>query len=193
MSFGERDSVLRRVEELVECEVVVRGNEIELKGSEPEVEKAEAVFNGLVGARRRRTPSDAGHCRAPLQDRVGVTPAGKCSETWSSRIGAAGSRRRPETKRLTPMRSGVAKSPSASVPRVRGKTYLAVALAVEALNKGEVTRIILTRPAVEAGESLGFLTRRHDGESRPVLPPRSTTRSTKWWTPPNSRHTSNGV
>jgi phosphate starvation-inducible PhoH-like protein len=42
-------------------------------------------------------------------------------------------------------------------PAGTGKTYLAVALAVEALNRGEVARIILTRPAVEAGESLGFL------------------------------------
>jgi phosphate starvation-inducible PhoH-like protein len=42
-------------------------------------------------------------------------------------------------------------------PAGTGKTYLAVALAVDALNRGEVTRIILTRPAVEAGESLGFL------------------------------------
>src|SRR5919107_31208 len=77
--FGDRDSVLRRVEELVECEVVVRGNEIVLRGTEAAVERAEAVFDGLVG------------------------------------------------------------------------------LAVEALNRGEASRIILTRPAVEAGESLGFL------------------------------------
>jgi phosphate starvation-inducible PhoH-like protein len=42
-------------------------------------------------------------------------------------------------------------------PAGTGKTYLAVALAVDALNRGEVARIILTRPAVEAGESLGFL------------------------------------
>ncbi|WP_228281827.1 PhoH family protein [Rubrobacter marinus] len=42
-------------------------------------------------------------------------------------------------------------------PAGTGKTYLAVALAVDALNRGEVNRIILTRPAVEAGESLGFL------------------------------------
>src|SRR5918995_2398833 len=47
--FGERDSVLRRVEELVECEVIVRGNEIMLRGTEAAVDRAEAVFDGLIG------------------------------------------------------------------------------------------------------------------------------------------------
>src|ERR687893_3270881 len=47
--FGERDSVLRRVEELVRCEIMVRGNEIVLRGADGAVERAEAVFDGLVG------------------------------------------------------------------------------------------------------------------------------------------------
>ncbi|MBA3472075.1 MAG: PhoH family protein, partial [Rubrobacter sp.] len=46
--FGDRDAILRRVEELVECEVIVRGNEILLHGEESAVERAEAVFDGLV-------------------------------------------------------------------------------------------------------------------------------------------------
>ena len=46
--FGDRDAILRRVEELVECEVIVRGNEILLHGEESTVERAEAVFDGLV-------------------------------------------------------------------------------------------------------------------------------------------------
>src|SRR3712207_9403488 len=47
--FGDRDSVLRRVEELVECEVIVRGNEIVLRGTEEAVDRAEVVFDGLIG------------------------------------------------------------------------------------------------------------------------------------------------
>jgi hypothetical protein len=47
--FGERDTVLRRVEELVECEVIVRGNEIVLRGTEAAVDRAEVVFDGLIG------------------------------------------------------------------------------------------------------------------------------------------------
>lgn len=47
--FGDRDSVLRRVEDLVECEVIVRGNEIVLRGTEAAVNRAEGVFDGLIG------------------------------------------------------------------------------------------------------------------------------------------------
>src|SRR3712207_9241845 len=46
---GERDSVWGRVEELVECEVIGRGNEIVLRGTEGAVDRAEAVFDGLIG------------------------------------------------------------------------------------------------------------------------------------------------
>jgi phosphate starvation-inducible PhoH-like protein len=46
--FGERDVVLRRVEDLVQCELIVRGNEIVLRGGEAAVERAEVVFDGLV-------------------------------------------------------------------------------------------------------------------------------------------------
>src|SRR3712207_8461149 len=46
--FGDRDSVLRRVAELVECEIIVRGNEIVLRGAEGVVDRAEAVFDGLL-------------------------------------------------------------------------------------------------------------------------------------------------
>ena len=53
-------------------------------------------------------------------------------------------------------------------PAGTGKTYLAIALAVAALVDREVSRIILTRPAVEAGERLGLPARRHRGEGRPV-------------------------
>jgi len=47
--FGDRDSVLRRVEELVDCDVIVRGNEIVLHGTEGAVNRAEVVFDGLIG------------------------------------------------------------------------------------------------------------------------------------------------
>ena len=56
-------------------------------------------------------------------------------------------------------------------PAGTGKSYLAVALAVQALQAREVDRIILTRPAVEAGERLGLPARRHHGQGRPLPPP----------------------
>ena len=56
-------------------------------------------------------------------------------------------------------------------PAGTGKTYLAVACAVDALESSTVRRLVLVRPAVEAGERLGFLARRHGAENRPYLRP----------------------
>ncbi|MEJ0100033.1 MAG: PhoH family protein [Pseudomonadota bacterium] len=61
------------------------------------------------------------------------------------------------TRSVTSRTSTGTTSPSASVPAGTGKTYLAVACAVEALHSERVRRIVLVRPAVEAGERLGFL------------------------------------
>ena len=148
--------MLRRVEELVECEVVVRGNEIVLRGTEAAVERAEAVFDGLVGlaeeghhptpetAERLYKMADGGGGREVLGDVIlthrgrRVAPKTRNQKAYTDAI------------RQNQVVFGIG-------PAGTGKTYLAVALAVEALNKGEVSRIILTRPAVEAGERLGFL------------------------------------
>jgi phosphate starvation-inducible PhoH-like protein len=154
--FGDRDAVLRRVEELVECEVLVRGNEIVLRGAEAAVERAEAVFNGLIGlaedghhptpetAERLYSMGDGGEGRKVLGDVI-LTHRGR--------------RVAPKTRNQKAYTDAIRKEPVVFGigPAGTGKTYLAVALAVDALNRGEVSRIILTRPAVEAGESLGFL------------------------------------
>ncbi len=154
--FGERDTVLRRIEEIVECEVIVRGNEIFLNGGEEAVNRAESVFNGLVElsekghhpttetAERLYKMSEGGDGREVLGDVI-LTHRGR--------------RVAPKTRNQKAYTDAIRRSQvSFGIgPAGTGKTYLAVALAVDALNRGDVTRIILTRPAVEAGESLGFL------------------------------------
>ncbi len=154
--FGERDSNLRRVEELVQCEVVVRGNEILLRGGGAAVERAEAVFDGLVGlaeeghnptpetAERLYKMADGGGGREVLGDVI-LTHRGR-------RVAPKTRNQKAYTDAIRNHQVVFGIGPAGT-----GKTYLAVALAVEALNRGEVSRIILTRPAVEAGESLGFL------------------------------------
>ncbi|CAN5907953.1 PhoH family protein [soil metagenome] len=154
--FGERDSVLRRVEELVQCEIVVRGNEIVLHGGEPAVEEAESVFNGLVGL------AEDGHHPTPdtAERLLKMGAAGAGREVLGDVILTHGSRRiAPKTRNQKTYTDAIRENQIVFGigPAGTGKTYLAVALAVEALNRGEVSRIILTRPAVEAGESLGFL------------------------------------
>ena len=71
-------------------------------------------------------------------------------------------------------------------PAGTGKTYLAIAKAVEALESGKVQRIVLSRPAVEAGESLGFCPATSTRNWRPICA-RSMTRSPKGWGPSASR------
>lgn len=154
--FGERDSVLRRVEDLVECEVVVRGNEIVLRGDEESVEEAESVFNGLVGL------AEDGHHPTPetAERLLKMGSRGGGREVLGDVILTHGSRRiAPKTRNQKAYTDAIRENQIVFGigPAGTGKTYLAVALAVEALNRGEISRIILTRPVVEAGESLGFL------------------------------------
>lgn len=154
--FGERDSVLRRIEELVECDVVVRGNEIVLLGDEKAVEAAESVFNGLVGL------AEDGHHPTPetAERLLKMGSGGEGRKVLGDVILTHRGRRvAPKTRNQKAYTDAIRQSRVAFGigPAGTGKTYLAVALAVEALSRGEVSRIILTRPVVEAGESLGFL------------------------------------
>ena len=154
--FGDRDVVLRRVEELLECELIVRGNEILMRGGETEVERAEAVFDGLIElAEKGNHPTPE---MAERLYRMGAEGGGK--EILGDIILTHRSRRvSPKTRNQKAYTDAIRNHQVAFGigPAGTGKTYLAVALAVDALNRGEVNRIILTRPAVEAGESLGFL------------------------------------
>jgi phosphate starvation-inducible PhoH-like protein len=154
--FGDRDAILRRVEELVECEVIVRGNEILLHGEESTVERAEAVFDGLV-----ELAESGNHPSPETAERLysmGAEGGGK-EVLGDVIVSHRGRRVAPKTRNQKAYTDAIRNNQVVFGigPAGTGKTYLAVALAVDALNRGEVTRIILTRPAVEAGESLGFL------------------------------------
>lgn len=157
--FGERDSVLRRVEDLVECEVVVRGNEVTLSGDEDSVARAEAVFSGLLGLVERGHQPDRETAERLYRMSEGTGPSDGQEVLSDVILTYRGRRVAPKTRNQKRYTDAIRRSQVAFGvgPAGTGKTYLAVALAVDALNKGEVNRIILTRPAVEAGESLGFL------------------------------------
>src|ERR687885_312448 len=137
-------------------EVVVRGNEIVLRGNEGAVDRAAAVFEGLIGLAEdghHPTPETAERLYKMADEGGGREVLGDVILTHRGRRVA------PKTRNQKAYTDAIREHQIVFGigPAGTGKTYLAVALAVDALNRGEVTRIILTRPAVEAGGALGFL------------------------------------
>ena len=156
--MGPADALLRRVEGAFDAMVAVRGNHISLTGEADEVELATSVFSRmirLVEAGDGLTTDDVdllidrvrhGAQRMDvLADDVLLTFRGR-----AIRPKTAGQKRYVDSIRRNTITFVVG-------PAGTGKTYLAMAMAVAALKRKEVGRIVLARPVVEAGESLGFL------------------------------------
>ncbi len=157
--LGARDENLRTVESLLAADVHVRGNLVTLTGTPPDVATAERVIAELISVVRRGTaltPELVRHSVSMLTDGSDESPAEVLSLDIISRRGKT---IRPKT--LNQKRYVDAIDANTIVfgmgPAGTGKTYLAMAKAVQALQSKSVNRIILTRPAVEAGERLGFL------------------------------------
>ncbi len=155
--LGARDEVLRTVERLVASDVHVRGNEITVTGSAVDNALAVLLIEQLLGLLRKGqplTPDAVERSLAVLQ--ADARPADVLTLNILSNRGRT---IRPKT--LNQSRYVEAIDRHTIVfgigPAGTGKTYLAMAKAVQALQAKQVNRIILTRPAVEAGERLGFL------------------------------------
>jgi phosphate starvation-inducible PhoH-like protein len=157
--LGSRDTNLQIAEELLDADIHVRGNEVTLSGSPSDVAFAERVFTELVTLASRNQhigPDTVRRTVAMLSAGTAESPAEVLSLDILSRRGRT---IRPKT--LNQKRYVDAIDAHTVVfcigPAGTGKTYLAMAKAVQSLQAKHVTRIILTRPAVEAGERLGFL------------------------------------
>jgi phosphate starvation-inducible PhoH-like protein len=160
--LGSADENLRALERLLTADLHVRGNAITISGEPADVALAERVISELVAIVARGqalTPDAIRHSVAMLVGnaaRGDETPAEVLTLDILSRRGKT---IRPKT--LNQKRYVDAIDAHTIVfgigPAGTGKTYLAMAKAVNALQTKQVTRIILTRPAVEAGERLGFL------------------------------------
>jgi len=137
-----------------------RGNEVRLKGPEPAVARAKSVLTQLYDViRSGRALQDR-----DVEEAIGMVneePDVDLHEVYENILAGVGSRRTLRAKNLAQRRYVELISTHdiaiAVGPAGTGKTYLAMAMAVAALNRKEVSRVILTRPAVEAGERLGFL------------------------------------
>ncbi|HEY0813583.1 MAG TPA: PhoH family protein [Pseudonocardia sp.] len=160
--LGSRDESLRTAEDLLDADVHVRGNELTLTGKPADVAFAERVFAELITLAERGQQVSADAVRRTVEmlgsgtGREGESPAEVLSLDILSRRGRT---IRPKT--LNQKRYVDAIDSHTIVfgigPAGTGKTYLAMAKAVQALQTKMVNRIILTRPAVEAGERLGYL------------------------------------
>ncbi|MDP8937401.1 MAG: PhoH family protein [Actinomycetota bacterium] len=155
--LGQRDELLRLIEgAFAGTEILVRGNEITLNGDD--AERAGRLFEELVlllGQGQRLDAADIGRTIDMVKaderpSEVLASEVLRSSRGRTVRPKTTGQRRYVDAISRNTITFGIG-------PAGTGKSYLAVALAVQALQARQVSRIILTRPAVEAGERLGFL------------------------------------
>ncbi len=157
--LGERDEFLRIIESQFKSDILVRGNEIIISGEKKEAEVVSVIFKellSLLAQGQHLTPQSVSSAIEFIQGEAGVSPSEIFSDIIVVHRGKAISPRTPGQKRYVDViRSGTITFVIG--PAGTGKTYLAMAMAVRALKDKAVGRIILTRPAVEAGEKLGYL------------------------------------
>ncbi len=172
--LGPQDRLLRVIErEHPDVDVHVRGNEITLSGDTAAVEAARGLVDELLTmtkAGHALGPSDVASSNRILRSEGGPRPSEVLGEAILSTRGKI---IRPKTLGQKAYVDAIEENTIVFGigPAGTGKTYLAMAKAVQALQRKEVNRIILTRPAVEAGERLGFLPGTLNDKIDPYLRP----------------------
>ena len=158
--FGPHDQLLKIVEEETEARIVARGTEIAIYGPREEQERLEQLFDALLSLIRKGIAVTERDVRYAAE----MARQGKVYELvdlYEVEIGRTykGQVIRPQTLGQRHYISAIKKHDIVFGigPAGTGKTFLAVVFAVMALKQNAVKRIVLTRPAVEAGENLGFL------------------------------------
>jgi phosphate starvation-inducible PhoH-like protein len=154
---GSEDAVLRTLEEHLDCEVYLRGNVVTLDGEDGAVEAAAAVvreLSELIAQGHEIAPGTVEAVSRALDEHE--SPSQILEDVvWRHRATKVAPKTVNQKRYVDSIRS---KTVTFGIgPAGTGKTFLAVALAAAALSRREINRIILTRPAVEAGERLGFL------------------------------------
>ena len=158
--FGSLDENIKILEDEYSVHVIARGDTLKVTGEEEDIENCSKAIDGLMIFLKRGEPlseqniryvistvKDGSHTQIEklMSDCICITASGKPIKPKTF-----GQKRYVDAIRDNTVIFGIG-------PAGTGKTYLAVAMAVKAFKAKEVNRIILTRPAVEAGESLGFL------------------------------------
>ena len=151
--YGVHDRNLSRIEQLTSTQLRARANQLEISGESDEVAVAHRALTGLYERLKRGLAVDTADVDAAV--RFARVDGGGDEEGIRTRRRTINARSPGQREYLTALRERdmvFALGPAGS-----GKTYLAVAMGVSLLLAGKVERIVLSRPAVEAGERLGFL------------------------------------
>ncbi|MDJ0949626.1 MAG: PhoH family protein [Alphaproteobacteria bacterium] len=165
--YGEHDSHLARIEQELGISLTPRGNRVAIAGPVEAVAAARAALMALYQRLEKGMSVDQGDVDAALRmasatEDDGDGKAGPAIAQWADGEATIHTRKRAISPR-SPRQADYVRALEQNElvfglgPAGTGKTYLAVAMAVAMLVKGEVDRIVLSRPAVEAGERLGFL------------------------------------
>jgi len=157
--LGTRDELLKLIEAAFESTVFVRGNEITITGEQADAERVARLFEELITLLERGdalTADTVGRSIDIIRGDGGARPSVVFGDSVLTSRGRSikpktvGQKKYVDAIRKHTVVFGIG-------PAGTGKTYLAMAVAVQALMAKQVNRLILTRPAVEAGEKLGFL------------------------------------
>lgn len=158
--FGSFDENIKRIEENLDVTIVSRGSELKITGEEEQTDKAVRTIEGLLSLAAKGETIDEQRVRYLItlvkegnDDQVGkIAKDVVCITAKGKPIKAKTIGQQNYMKAISKNTITIGVGPAGT-----GKTYLAVAAAVAAFREKTVNRIILTRPAVEAGERLGFL------------------------------------
>jgi phosphate starvation-inducible PhoH-like protein len=168
--FGSRDQHLRQIRDALGIKVLARHGEVRVEGESERVEQARQIFESLRSMYRLRRSVASADVSDLIEKTLDVSPSG----------GVRSLEIREGNRVVRPRSEGQSRYLSALMdnelvfcvgPAGTGKTYIAVAMAVAALRKGRIKKIVLVRPAVEAGEHLGFLPGDLEAKINPYLRP----------------------
>jgi phosphate starvation-inducible PhoH-like protein len=169
--LGSRDQLLRQIRDTLRVKILVRHGEVRVEGDAERLERAKQVFGELRRLYRRQRTISSGDVAGILDAALHPGGDGDGFEALDGLDGPRAVRARTEgqaryVKALRERELVLCVGPAGT-----GKTYLAVAMAVAAMRRGQIKKIVLVRPAVEAGEHLGFLPGDLEAKINPYLRP----------------------